>query len=806
MTVFDIKRFFAVSMAMSVILCNAQEQRATDPNLLTVPDGFEVELLRSAETDEGSWISMTFDDKGRIIVALDRMGLGRIEIKEDGSTSFEKIEDSLKHCRGVLYAYDALYANSTNGKGFYRMRDTNGDDQYDEIKLLKSFDYRSRYGHGQNQIKLGPDGRLYLVIGNDCTFPEGTSPNSPYRDPQNDQLLPNPHDAGHDNRVGYILRTDKDGKTWEILAGGLRNQVDITFNKEGEMFTWDADMEWDVGTPWYRPTRVNHIVSGGEYGWRWGTGKWPDWRADALPSNLDTALGSPTGMEFGTNSHFPENYQNMLYMADWQNGRILVATTEPSGASYRMTYKAFIEGSVLNVSDLVFGPDGALYFITGGRGSQSGLYRVRYTKHVDPPCASKPDRISQNARQLRRKLESFHTRQVPDAIPLAMKHLESKDPWIRFAARLALERQEVKSWRKQVLEKKPIHGLMALSRVGQTEDLQPILSALTSLPLENLSTSEQLAALRTMQLAFIRLEPKESPLEKLSRRLQKWYPTPNKPVNRELLELVVYLQSPDIRNKALAQLEKEPTQEEQLFIAQTLLHLKQDWNLNSQRQILTWLLQAKQFRGGRLLQTAFKNLRTDYLNKFGEPTDPMLKELTRKVLDDTPAPLIVSTPGSFVKVWQMSDFKNVEVHLKTRNIENGRKAAAQTMCLVCHKIGDEGGLVGPDLTQVGSRFDTQALLESILEPSQVIAPKYRAVSYKMTDGETVSGIAAGVWGKKLRIEVNPLTQQYIEINRADIETTEPATISTMPPGLINTLTKEQILDLLAYLQQAGNPN
>lgn len=785
----------------------AQEQRATPPKLLTVPEGFVVELLRSAQPQEGSWISMTFDDKGRVIVALDRKGLARIEINKDGSTSYEMIEDSLKHCRGILFAHDALYANATNSNAFYRLRDTNEDDQFDDVKLLKTFDYRSRYGHGQNQIKLGPDGMLYIVIGNDCSFPEGTSLESPYRNPQNDQLLPNPHDAGHDNRVGYILRTDEDGKSWDVLAGGLRNQVDIAFNKDGEMFTWDADMEWDIGTPWYRPTRVNHIVSGGEYGWRWGSGKWPNWRADALPSNLDTGLGSPTGMEFGTNSQFPENYQKLLYMADWQNGRILVATTEPAGASYQMTYETFIEGSVLNVSDLVFGPDGALYFITGGRGSQSGLYRVRYTRKFAHPSSSPPkSKSAQSARKLRRKLETYHTRKGPEVVPLALKHLESEDPWIRFAARLALERQDVTLWRNQVLTKKPIHGLMALCRFGEPADLDPVLSSIASLPLEDLTDSDQLAAFRTLQLAFIRLASGPVRNKKLSSRLLNLYPSSSKPVNRELLELVVYLQSPQILKKALAQLETEPTQEEQIFIAQTLLHLNQNWDQPSKHQLLTWLLQAKQYRGGRLLQTAIKNLKTDYHKKFGEPQAPALQELTNKVLDDTPAPLIVSTPGSFVKVWKMNDFQNVEVDLKSRDLTKGRQAAAQTLCLVCHKIGDEGGMIGPDLTAVGARFDVKALLESILIPSKVIAPKYRAVTYKMSDGNSVTGIAAGVWGKKLRIEVNPLTQQYVDINRAEIVTTEPATISTMPPGLINTLTREQILDLLAYLQKGGHNN
>ncbi|HAW30018.1 MAG TPA: heme-binding protein, partial [Planctomycetaceae bacterium] len=235
-------------------LLNAVEPQATPVSSIRVQPGFQVEILRSAQKDESSWISMTFDDRGRIILGLDDVGLGRITFNDDpAKTSFEKIDKTFKHPRGVLYAHNSLYVSETNGQGLHRLKDTTGDDQFDQRQLLKKLDYRSRFGHGHNQIVLGPDQNIYLVVGNDVSFPEGVSPQSPYRNPQNDHLLPNPHDAGQDNRVGYILKTDPDGKTWEIVAGGFRNQVDIAFNPAGEMFTYDADMEWDIGQPWYRP-------------------------------------------------------------------------------------------------------------------------------------------------------------------------------------------------------------------------------------------------------------------------------------------------------------------------------------------------------------------------------------------------------------------------------------------------------------------------------------------------------------------------------------------------------------------------
>ena len=70
----------------------------------------------------------------------------------------------------------------------------------------------------------------------------------------------------------------------------------------------------------------------------------------------------------------------------------------------------------------------------------------------------------------------------------------------------------------------------------------------------------------------------------------------------------------------------------------------------------------------------------------------------------------------------------------------------------------------------------------------------------MENGEAVDGLAAGVSGSKLQIETNPLTREVVEIDRATIVNAMPSEISPMPPGLINTLNREQILDLLAYLK------
>lgn len=805
---------FALIFVFPIFL-TAAEPQATPVSSIRVQPGFQVELLRSAQPDESSWISMTFDDRGRIILGLDDVGLGRITLNNDPTkTRFEKIDTTFKHPRGVLYAHDSLYVSETNGEGLHRLKDTTGDDQFDQRQLLKKLDYRSRFGHGHNQIVLGSDKNIYLIVGNDVAFPEGISPDSPYRNPQNDHLLPNPHDAGQDNRVGYILKTDPDGKTWEIVAGGFRNQVDMAFNPDGEMFTYDADMEWDVGQPWYRPTRINHIIPGGEYGWRWGTGKWPEYYADSLPSTLNTGLGSPTGMVFGTDSRFPARFQQALYIADWQNGRILLVDLIPQGATYTCQYEVFLEGGPLNVCDMQFGPDGALYFITGGRGSQSGLYRV--TSLPDQKTKSKAPEISEQvtlqaatARQLRKDLEPYLSKPVPE-IDTLWNRLSSEDRWLRFAARRALDNQDVSRWRDRAIsETDPtaaIAGLIALSHQGTAEDRDAVLAALNRIELNSLDQQQLLALLRAYQLCLIRLgSPTDAQANELKQRLKPLYPHASSSVNHLLGELLVYLNTEEVVPQTLSLLTDVSTQEEQIRAARTLTFAKQGWTRDQQQQFLQWLAHARTFTGGKQLNERLRDIREDFLKTL---SDQQRQQFSNEIAElDKPlveAELVPARP--VVQEWTLSE---LEPHLAAvaskRSFKSARQALLAANCLKCHRIGSTGAQVGPDLTTVGNRFDSRAILESIITPSKIMDEKYLYTVYVLTNGKIVTGRPVGVSKTTITVETDPIRQTTVPVAREEIEESILSKTSPMPANLIDVLTQEEILDLLAYLKAGGDP-
>jgi len=807
-----------IMLLICSLLCTtsaiAQPHTATPVSDITAQPGFKVELLRSAQDGESSWISMSFDTKGNIILGLDDVGVGHLDMTEEGDEiPFKKLNNSLRHCRGVLYAHDSIYVSATNSQGFYRLQDTTGDGAFDKEELLLPLEYKSRFGHGMNQITLGPDKQIYLICGNDVVMPGEITKTSTYKNARKDWLLPNPHDAGQDDRVGYILRMDPDGKLFHVIAGGLRNQVDLAFNAEDEMFTFDADMEWDVGQPWYRPTRINHIVPGGEYGWRWGTGKWPTYYADSLPSTLDLGLGSPTGMVSGHTLDWPKRFQQGMYAADWQNGRILLVDLIPVGATYRGEYELFLEGAPLNICDMDVGTDGNLYFITGGRGSQSGLYRVTVDPSTEPTSTGpkfnrKLVATGEQERNQRKIYDSFQERVGNTSDREVWPALGSDDRWLRFSAMKVLERQPVQSWSEKVLDDdNPLRcgtGLIALCRSGVAQHQPQVFDALQRFDLPKLNLEQQLIMLRAYQLCFLRLgKPTEKQTQLAIEAIRPLFPGNNESVNHMAGELLVYLKMPGIIESSIPLLAEDSTQYQQLRMARMLMHLREGWTEDTKTAFLNWLLQSRRMTGGRQLNERLTDIRTDFYELLTEGDKSTHASLIEKIEQPIESGEL-TTSRPLVQQWKLKDLtKDISAVSSNRPDEDGLRALTAANCLKCHKVGNRGGQIGPDLTNVAKRFNASQILESIIEPSKEVDPKYSYSVYLLIDGTSVSGRPVGVTSKTLKLEINPFTQESIEINRDEIDESFPGKTSPMPSGLLDTLNKEEIKDLLAYLIRAA---
>ncbi|MEE3230452.1 MAG: heme-binding protein, partial [Planctomycetota bacterium] len=491
--------------------------QATATDSLIVAPGFKVELLYSVpKGSEGSWVTLTVDPEGRLIASDQYGALYRITpspIGKKGETLVERLAGNAGHAHGLLYAFDSLYVvQSEKDRGLYRMRDTNGDGQFDDRKLLRSIQGGGE--HGPHAVILGPEKKyIYVIGGNHTNLPNPEKSLVP-RTWKEDLLLPRLWDArGHARGKlapgGWIARTDPEGKTWELVSNGYRNQYDIAFNKNGELFTYDADMEWDVGTPWYRPTRVNHVISGGEFGWRSGTGKWPTYYPDSLGRVVDVGPGSPTGIGFGYGADFPVKYQEALYICDWSYGKLYAVHMTPDGGTYTGELEQFIAGAPFPLTDVIVNPkDKALYVSVGGRRTQSGLYRVTYTGN-DKGGVAKTSPESTKLRAQRKELEKYHGKQDPAALEAAWPHLSSPDRYLRYAARIAVEHQPVDSWKDKVIGELNdialIQGAIALARHGKAEIRPKLLAALRNIKASSLDETQLINLLRAYSLVFIRL-------------------------------------------------------------------------------------------------------------------------------------------------------------------------------------------------------------------------------------------------------------------------------------------------------------
>jgi putative heme-binding domain-containing protein len=821
----------------------APEPAATDPKTMKVAKGFRVELLYSVpKNEQGSWVSMCVDPKGRLIVSDQYGALYRVTpppLGQSEGTKVEKIPAAIGSAQGLLWAFDALYVVVNAGNsGLYRVTSSRQDDTLDRVELLRRFEGGGGE-HGPHAVVLHPDGkRLTVVCGNQTRLTRYDVTRVPPVWGE-DHLLPRlPDGNGFMKGVlgpgGAIYHVSPDGKHWELFSVGFRNQYDVAYHKNGDLFTYDADMEWDMNTPWYRPTRVCLITSGSEFGWRNGAGKYPPYYPDNLPPVLDVGPGSPTGVCFGYQARFPSKYQEALYICDWSYGKLYAVHLKPQGSAYTAQLEEFITGTPLPLTDIVVNPhDGAMYFTIGGRRTKSGLYRVTYVGNPSDPepathaaANAASDQAHSAARQKRLELEQYHTRVGPQAVEVAWKELANPDRFIQFAARVVLEHQQPQLWAERALAEtdpvKAIHALLALVRVSapcpeHTPDKKvkgdpalrsKILAALARIDFATLNDRARLDLLRVYHILFNRFGPPSA--EERNAWLQKYrphFPQGHRFIDGEMLQVFVYLQDETVAPKALQLLAEAPTQEEQLEYVRALRLLRAGWTPPLRRQYFQWFLKAAHYKGGASFANFIKMIKADALATLTPAEQQALADILQANPASTPQP--VEPPRPFVKAWTMDDLVPLlETGLKQgRNFERGRRLFASAKCFACHRFDNEGGSIGPDLTGVVGRFSPRDLLESILEPSKEISDQYQAVEILTKDERIVVGRIVNLSNDTVMVNTDMLNPAAtVGINRNNIESMKPSKISMMPSGLLDTYHPEEILDLLAYMLSRGDRN
>jgi putative membrane-bound dehydrogenase-like protein len=723
-----------------------------DYSRFEVAEGFAIDPV--AEPDVmGSIVNLTFDTKGRPVVSRERGPVFILEDKDHDGTfeSAKPYSEEVTNCQGML-AYDerTLYLigegpgkDKARVTGLFRLRDDHGDDTADRVELIHAF--QGGMGeHGPHAIVAGPDGYLYLCSGNHAWVTATPEPNSPVEKQYEADLLPRYEDAGGHAvgiRVpgGTIWRLDPDGKRFTLETAGFRNEYDIAFNSLHECFSFDSDMEWDEDLPWYRPVRVNHCPPGAEFGWRSGSQKWPDYYVDSLPATVDIGRGSPCGVVFYNHTRFPPKYRDALFITDWSYGRIFAIHLKRDGATFRGEAEPFVLGKPLNVTDIEVAPDGSVFFSTGGRGTEGGLFRIRPT---NAPVASVPtaalaaadavvaaldqpqpqsawgrarirmckeragdrwttdlEAAARNAelpaeRRLRaiaclmqfgpepalalarglasdrdpevrsqaavllarhpgaavrsdlvrllddpaplvvrRALEGFVRTRTPAPLEKLIPHLASTDRFLRFSARLALERLDPLQWRAAVVDnvqpRVAIAGIIALNKLDAV-GADPLVAQAAfqrewRLLRANLPAEDELDVIRCLQLTLIHTKPDARPalLADMGQHLVTRFPTGQRPLDRELARSLCALQAPGTLEKLLAALERCDSSNavgraDAIHYARCLVAVVDGWTPEAQRRYFAWFDRSKDWNGGHSYRGYLANFLRDAVGRLSE--------------------------------------------------------------------------------------------------------------------------------------------------------------------------------------------
>lgn len=841
-----------------------------------VPWDFKLEALyHPSHHNQGTWVALA-EGKDGTFYACDQKGpIYQFRMPEPGVTLDSTMVDSLDlgigFAHGLLWAFNSLYVvvnrhwpdeeeirekgaaffEDFKGSGIYRLTDTNGDDQLDQVEMIIKLEGAGE--HGPHNLLLSPDStELYFIAGNQTTIPDIVTENS--RVPKvwgEDNLFPPFLDArGHANDLkapgGWIAKMDPEGNSWALISAGYRNPFDIAFNKDGELFTFDADMEWDFGMPWYRPIRICHATSGSSFGWRTGSGKWPVYYPDNLPPVMNLGQGSPTTLLSGAKLNFPDRYTNGLLAFDWSFGTVYFLDLQAVGSSYSATAEEFFSGIPMPLTDAIVGSDGNLYFATGGRDLESRLYRLSYRGTFPEPREYSPEEDAKALRGLRHTLERFHHQITPEAIPMAWEHLNHSDRFIRFAARVALEHQPWALWQERLTAEtdpdRVIQATIALARHGQADLQTELINKLSGLPYSKLSKPQKLDLLRAYALLLIRMGKPDGTLrDQLVQALNGHFPSGEYDLDREISQLLIFLEDEEATAKCLELLDKHTREKtmthpelisdevagrsedygpqiqemlkkmpptEATFYGTLLSRAETGWTEEGRTQYFQWFFSVLDAKGGMSYKPFLENIRKQAMKQVPEDKKEFYEELSgvyspMEEMANLPQP---KGPGKEYNFYDLNHILGEDLENYQGKIQQGKMVYEAALCGTCHRMQGEGGSMGPDLTQLYTRFDKRDMINAVFSPNDEISDQYAFTLFHLKDGKKTAGRILSENDSVITIMQNPYSTTFTtQLAKGEVVSQSISPVSPMPPGLLNRLNAQEVLDLFAYLLSGGDP-
>jgi putative heme-binding domain-containing protein len=240
-----------------------------------------------------------------------------------------------------------------------------------------------------------------------------------------------------------------------------------------------------------------------------------------------------------------------------------------------------------------------------------------------------------------------------------------------------------------------------------------------------------------------------------------------------------------------------------------LSNVKTGWTPEMRERYFSWFYQAFNFQGGRSYIGFINNARKAALAHVPESKFDHYNVISGDTLLTSSGIDLANVfgPKGPGKNWKEQDIKPLlSEGLGKRNFVQGKNMYTATICVSCHTMHGSGGISGPDLSQLGTRFSQEDILTSIIDPSKVISDQYAATILSLKNGQSMVGNIIDENEQVYRVSQNPFaTDEVREVAKDEVTGKKLSDVSSMPPGLINRLNEEELKDLLAFLVAGGNP-
>lgn len=780
------------------------------PQLPEAPEGFVVER---ALADSHSFLAVCALEDG---LCLSTEDAGLLIVRDgDGDGVFEAAEPLAgpREVQGLSQVGEDLWAVGRLGGqlGLYR-----GDLSGENWDLRLAFEGDDE--HGPHAVVPAEDGTLLVAVGDAAwakkellgLWPEPPTPGPP--------PLPDPGGFGRNSRwpYGHVGRFDPKDDSWTLVVAGLRNTYDLV-EADGEWFTVDSDMEWDVGLPWYRGARVLPLVAGADYGSRPGSGTFP---GDG-PEVMRLGRSSPTGVVRPPAS-WPERYRSTFLVGDWIQARVTAVHVREGEDGWLSASEPLLKSaSAWNVTDLCVLGD-RLYVVSGGRGTRGDVYSMRWVgTEVHAPDIELEQHFPPDLRDL-----SEHS---VDQLCAEWRELSNPVECIRYANEM---RHRDEGWSKTTLKLASLALDEASTYVGGG-NLQGYVRAMTHawldrIPLEQLERPDTLilAALFTrdedpvrwaapFQEAFDALDGPPVELVQARRALLQSLAGSNvKSLAPWLREL--HASDPSLSAETLTLLASVAEEADFSRLAAGLSHGRRDvrdacarglLRLETRTSEVTTIraaLDAARQHGPRGGHWAIKVL----CHWTGRPATGLdwsadLEDWERWFRLEYPDWIPPDEGPAAGSTWdreQIATFLAASV-ARPGHAARGAEVFRRATCDRCHTLGTVGSGWAPDLWGVTERFDPRALLAALMNPSEEIADRYGTTVVTTWDGDRFDGRVVGEREDAIELLLASGVRQRIPLET--VASRGASRISAMPEGLLDELTLEEVKDLVAYLAVNG---